>query len=1251
MTLLKPEDLEELSGNGGEPFARCMRELVLAEVRHSIAPQKLDFDSRVAVPDGGVDLRISADYSGPDGFVPKGATLWSFKSGEDGTKPATLTRELTSPSHGKLRVQLSEGYGFVWCSPLAVGQLKRQEFESEARRLERDLGLPAGRIEFRWQDQIQAILERHLGIIAAFLPRAFALISGVFPLSAYLKGGPDHRHSWAELPDRADLKRQIQEHLKATEGPPLLHVAGLSGVGKSRLVLQACADDPELHGTLVIPTFDENAERFLRGLADRGVSAKLVFDEVRLERVDALQGHLDMVAPHVRAVSIGPAPRSTARQYRSGGIRVLKEPSNEAEVLQVVQTVAPTLDESVARSIAECSGHDLRLALLLTNASLQNTTWRAEPVRGMPEVWRRVVGQLPIPMDESVFAGAFDLLSISIDVGHAGRFAEELNHLAKLGAGDRARLLEAMEHAAESGLGVRTAHFFESGPRALATWAFHMRLWPRIRNRLDEVMGTVAPERLRRRFFERCQELSDTAREEVIDCVSATFLGTLGPPELATLGAAGTSREFQAWCELDPNRGLRWLSEAVNAASPSKLAALHGRPGSDGHWAGRRQIVWLCEHLACFSEHFWECEKILFRLAQVETEPSIGNNSTETWKGLFLPILSFTEVPFEDRWQLLIRRLRVADQDSLALVLGACIGAIGRPGARMMPPPVVGGRVVPDEWRPATQEALRALQRGAAIDLLAAASSLLPHLRAEADLKLAPLVYRFIQLEAIDSAQAHFADSPDPRVIRLLRRLLDERLERDEFVKGQEGLGTTELSPALRDRLVSWRAALEPQDPMERILDVTSRESWRYTQHLRGSDAELAQPFDECARLILQDPSVLAGLRDWFASSECKSGYGLGTRIGEIDEGRRFESRIVAMLRDAGWNAVVGGYLWGQVRRCGGIGDALRHALSLLANEDPARAIELAIRGDLPEAELQPLLGRLTALEDEQLRSLVGLGYGKAGRELSTAVKERVLRALHDRASHISVGLGIHLASAWRADVRSPEPAAGLVEACDRLLVKDIELDGAASAFDWWSLVRSAISTSPTVSARAVAEFIAVPHDRAYDRRNYAETLATEVAAAAPAAMMEAIGAKLLDPARAYLFEIHSLKGLFEAIGLEVARPWVESNGTRAAEAIARHLVSPILRDDGSDEVSPLADWLLTTHGTDSKVFRRFLVGRHSFEVRGPASDGAEKVRREMDHFSRHPAEWVRQWAKFELDELAADLRREEIWDDEDRRA
>jgi len=152
------------------------------------------------------------------------------------------------------------------------------------------------------------------------------------------------------------------------------------------------------------------------------------------------------------------------------------------------------------------------------------------------------------------------------------------------------------------------------------------------------------------------------------------------------------------------------------------LLVFDGKSVFGGGWRGRRQIVWLCQHLAQFPEYFWDCEEILFRLGQYETEGNVANNSLRVWQGLFKPRLSSTPLPFDERWQLLMKRLAETTDQQLPLIITAAMKSLSESvddfvtGTAL--PEKVGGRPAPPMWWPASYGELYKMASAAAAQLI-----------------------------------------------------------------------------------------------------------------------------------------------------------------------------------------------------------------------------------------------------------------------------------------------------------------------------------------------------------------------------------------------------------------------------------------------------------------------------------------------------------------------------------------------------
>jgi hypothetical protein len=489
---------------------------------------------------------------------------------------------------------------------------------------------------------------------------------------------------------------------------------------------------------------------------------------------------------------------------------------------------------------------------MLVEATKQDGTFRDLPIEDGEEVWRRVTNLFRFRLGNlEAFRSHYPYLTVAIDIGVQGELRNELQEVAKQFNIDVERLDEAIASATPCGLGLRTTTFFESSPRALAGHLFRQRIWNSLQPRLPTFLGTL-PDRLLRRFVERCQDCAGPERAEMEAALADFFRNELGPPGVTQLVDRGRSRLFKAWAELDPIRGLEWLRQATEHASHKELAALDGDPDGSGGWRGRRQVVWLCENLVCFGEHFADCESILFRLTLHETEPSIGNNSTSIWQNLFRPILAGTEVPFDQRLPILMRRLRAATIDELPLVLGAVLGVVEAPGFRWEPPAVVGGRLVPPQWKPKTWNELHSLQRAAGSQFLDAIFQLEDQ-------------RRFVALRFVVDNLGVFLRNGLLQHFRLVLRpeQMDDALRRRLVVQLEQQIGFSTLrdrdnrsDPTLHS-LQEWLANLTPSSLASRARDLTAQDHWRPPV----TDERIGR-YDRLADELIASPETFRGLMD-----------------------------------------------------------------------------------------------------------------------------------------------------------------------------------------------------------------------------------------------------------------------------------------------------------------------------------------------------------------------------------------------------
>jgi hypothetical protein len=380
-------------------------------------------------------------------------------------------------------------------------------------------------LEFRWPDSITSYANEHLGLIAKHFPFANRRLKKLITLNELLQdGGFGFDVPWVESEGRNNILDRVTKHLLETgEGSNVLHIAGLSGTGKIRLVHHACSTNDELTGTFYAGSFSEfeSNRDFLRFLDQSEVSGHLIIDEVPLSKLDSLRGLLRYCVDRVRVVSIGPAPRSQTRKPQDEKILVLNESENESTPDGIIRNSYSGIGDPVRQSIVRASNHDLRLGIMLARATVKNPEFINEPIGGLQDVCDRVTSLFQNQLGDQ-FADHFQPMTIAFDVGIADDYRQEIEFLSGWFERNIGAMDQAVSKAHECGLGLKTKSFFEPQPGALARWVFEENIWPMVEHRLEELLDAM-PIRLNKKFIERCQECIGPKREEIAHRVSGFF--------------------------------------------------------------------------------------------------------------------------------------------------------------------------------------------------------------------------------------------------------------------------------------------------------------------------------------------------------------------------------------------------------------------------------------------------------------------------------------------------------------------------------------------------------------------------------------------------------------------------------------------------------------------------------------------------------------------------------------------------------
>jgi hypothetical protein len=1150
-----------------------------------------------------------------------------------------LNSEVNEATHTEVRSHIAGGGKFVWCVLQDADQDTQNAMLKAARALETKYGWAEGLIEFRWNHNIATWLTCNPNLIHVHLPGLSRQLQGIQSIEDALASLGRHSPArWVSFGDRESVRSSIQSHLLSKEGPALLHIAGFSGIGKTRTALEACRARTgtdgggqellELRGTFYLPRLDNLTPGIRQFLCAEGTHAKIIIDEVSLADIGRVDSMLGQFGERVRVVTLGPAlRRDSQRVHQAANVVILPEPDMEEGVLAVIRGAGQGLMDQELRGIAAAAGHDLSLALLLVQATVRVGP-TALPLVNLDGIFQRLLALFRGHLgDPDWFRNRYFALTVGIDIGIAGNLRDELTRLADFFTLPEAALARAIEEAVQCGLGKRVgARFFEAVPHALAARLFEETTWPMVRDRFDDFYQSLPP-RLQLKFVERCQECSPQTQAETNEALASFFLACLDEWGVEGLVDRSRSRLFQAWAEFDPQRGLRWLRSAVQRTSREALLGLHGREDWSGGWSGRRQLVWLCQNLASFSEHFEDCEDVLFRLALAETEHGIGNNSTAIWQSLFWPVLANTEVPFPDRFPVLMRRLRVAADEEVPLVLSALFGVFdSRPLGMARPPAVVGGRLVPPFWMPQNRGELRTLLANAGRETIVALRNLPGRHREGA---LAMLIDHLQDFEVL-GLLAEARDVLGGEGLNLdLRRRLKGSIERllailREDDQGREGLA---------DRIAvwsSWLDELAPPDLPTAIQDLTAQNPWGFAR---------TQPsrYEQLASRLLEAPETLAGLRGWFGSQAVRSGGSFAFALGRLDVEERAGATIEAWLSEGHAPQFVAQYLCG--RSSGGhLPERWRRALDANASAQPAAVLEVTLWADQSLDGFYRLMNHHHRLGSGAAGYFQPLLYPEWSALLGAAERAEVLgylRRCADGGETQADRVGLRLIASWyREEAVPPE----LYESAFTLFRMAIASPEEVDSYEWGVAAKRLVAVRPEMGAEALADVLFARGPGSYRLVDEAKEALVGLARSNPQAVLSAIEAAIADQGRRFALRLAELKGLFEAIDLPTFQRWVGENRERLLY-IARHLASPYLDESGTAVVPPHTAWFLRQVATDDKLFVEFCAGRHHLEVRPAPTKTRQEMEAELAPFLSSQEPRLRDWARYEIDFVEGERR------------
>ncbi|MCY4488953.1 MAG: type II toxin-antitoxin system MqsA family antitoxin [Deltaproteobacteria bacterium] len=676
-----------------------LRRLLSSEAQaHGLPEHGIHVASDITVADGGEDGRITWK-GGPDGtlFLPSRNCQFQLKAGriypgDAGEDVLTKSKAVKDMVGSVLR---DGGYYIMLCSHPYV-QKDIEKREERIRQAIRGAGLNIRdeQVGFRDADQIATWVNRHPSVAIWVKERTQPGTIGPFRSWSHWDGRHEHQRSrWVEDERLPDLRACLREQV--TEPRTVLRIVGPSGIGKSRLTLEAMR--PTTEGTaspflsdLILYSVEteagsESINQVVQTLADTGQRAVVVVDHCSPQTHQILAGMVLRSGSLLSLITIDDeVPAGTPDDTT---FMVPEAPSSVTEA--VIDRVSPGIPLEDRRRLALFSKGFPKIAILVGQA------WAASrPVAHATDgylVDAFVLGRNPREPDLLIKAATLLATFGLVNMADGSQVSEVAGLGRDLISED---LSFAVEDLCSRGVARRRGGVVVLQPRPVA-----MRLAER-----------------------QWREWEPVKWEQVLSGDTSPDLKVLAARQLALLNTTDVARDVvRHVCRIGgPFDGAGGLSVTSHAEVLSALAEVDtevvadqmGRSLSDVKDLAdvgdetRRHLVWALEKIAFDPVSFDVGALHLLRLAVAE-DGIWNNNATGLFVALFPVVLGNTGADGTARLFVLDEAAATDEPIQRAIVVKALIAATKTDHfSRMVGAEIHGSRRALEPWQPATQDEL-----------------------------------------------------------------------------------------------------------------------------------------------------------------------------------------------------------------------------------------------------------------------------------------------------------------------------------------------------------------------------------------------------------------------------------------------------------------------------------------------------------------------------------------------------------------
>ena len=848
------------------------------------------------VGDGGVDAGLRGAVATK--WIQEGDSAWQFKAGD--LPPAKCRGELRDASAALSVVRAGGVYRLVLGADLTPDKVRRRR---EALEEEADEGLGIeirpGMFEVLNASDLAAWAGQYLALAVSPLLQGIGNVARTFGewAASNRLGG-----AWVDAPSRQRHIQRIREFI--TAGTTDLRVEGVSGIGKTRLVLEAFRGHES--EPLVAYAADAATATLIHHLRVQGRHAILVVDKCDPQAHESLASQLP-AGSLVKLVTIG---EPTGYQTQAD---VCTVEGLEGDALRrIIRENQPALWQEHEHFVEAASAGNVRLALLLAEAIVrQPTTITANALLSRDSIRSYVTHELP---DGEGFL-ACCVLALFPDIRYDGPSPTELDVLADASGLAVLALRAAARSLTEAGLLSQQGPHRNVSPHPLAIY-LAARAWEEFHDQILDRLLPAADVFIAERLFRRAADIGD---HRIIRGVVERLLAPGGLyHDIDVWGRGSESMTYLHFATIAPEAACRHAESLLAALIDGELRA---------HSHDRQVLVWTLGRLAWRPATFRRAATMLLRLAITATgHDRDADPAVRSWTDLFGTFLPATAVPPDERARYLRDVASSSDRDERLRAAAAAGRVLAIHEMAVITPEVQGGVLVERRGRPATWAEAFTYMEGA-IDILAElARGDDSEIADTATSRLVGAIHPFLQVERLRLHLAKaIAGLPEPGLTaaRIKIVYLEGLFERGGTVPG----GDREAS---RQALESFTTELPTPTSEQTLAALAGTRRW----DLR--DGQLQDRLNDAISAIPAQDRVTHLLA--LLEREPEAAYEIGHAIaGLVPDDGEARSRLLGLAARGAREALVG-YLHALVQ--GGADDAFDR---LLDSDASASLSDLAL--------------------------------------------------------------------------------------------------------------------------------------------------------------------------------------------------------------------------------------------------------------------------------------------------------------------